>query len=106
MNVLHKLWRFTKFITSRWLSVGRSCRTFVCGLLTGLDTVAWQVINDDGQSKFKIKGYKQLAWEGRRSICIASLASYPADNVMRCLINDNRVTKVRDELVAEARSGA
>eukprot|EP00971_Amphidinium_carterae_P214694 4260433-Amphidinium_carterae.1 len=34
MNCLGELWEYPTFTTSRWLSVGTSCRQFVLGVAT------------------------------------------------------------------------
>ena len=36
MSCLLGAWRFRKFTESRWLTIGTSCRTLVCGVVYGL----------------------------------------------------------------------
>ena len=100
--ILVSVWRFRPFSSSRWVGVGSSCRTFLGALLTGLSDFVDVVVRDPAQSNYTINGFKKLSQEGFEFVCVAALASYPTDIVLRMLMVDNRVLKTHESLLAEA----
>ena len=101
-HILMTLYRFRTFSSSRWLSVGSSCRTMVSAYLFGLHDVVTQILGDEDESHYKINGYRKLIGDRLQFIFTASLASFPSDAALACLIKDSRVVKVRDFIVAES----
>ena len=105
-QVLFAVWKLRTFSTSRWITIGPSCRRFVGSLLLGLESVVRGILADGGQSHYKISGYSKMTIECKQFVAVAALASYPADGVCKLLMKDNRVVKVLDELKATAQSNA
>ena len=58
--VLLSLWSFITFSESRWISVGRSSRCLVRGLLSGLEHIVSAILEDPRQSSHHIAGFRRL----------------------------------------------
>ena len=83
--VLH-VWRFVQFTDSRWVTVGRSCRTLTASLLLGLGNLVEAIQRSPKYSNFHIGGFSKLSDQVRLFGLVASLASHPADSVLEsCL---------------------
>ena len=55
-SALMETWRFVKFTTSRWLTVGSSSRCIVAGMLTGLSDIVDYIARDRDSDLFYLKG--------------------------------------------------
>eukprot|EP00974_Lingulodinium_polyedra_P045921 4402472-Lingulodinium_polyedra.AAC.1 len=82
-DILHKvsgallgLWEFKQFTTSRWVTVGTSCRSLAAALVTGFDSLVTTVREDPKASDFHIHGYERLSLLGKQFVFVAAMASY------------------------------
>ena len=98
VNVLLYVHKFKKFSTSRWCSVGQSCRTIVAALLLGLDDLASFVIKHPLKHNSYINGYKRLQGRAKHFCCLAALAAYPCDYLLGELLEDDRIVKNMTQL--------
>eukprot|EP00974_Lingulodinium_polyedra_P008540 815241-Lingulodinium_polyedra.AAC.1 len=57
------VWKFKPFSSSRWVTVGVSCRTMVAALLTGLPSLVSRVRDDPAASDWDIQGFSRLSQE-------------------------------------------
>ena len=90
--ILHVM-RFRKFADSRWVTVGRSCRSVVASLLLGLDDLIDMVRSNPCTSQYYIGGYTRLSPSLRRFCGIASFAAYVSDAFLCELLEDDRVIR-------------
>ena len=90
-HAVMSVWKFDTFSTSRWVSVGSSCRSLTAALMLGLDSVVACIRSNPKNSDYYIGGYARLGAEARRFVVIAALASYVPDALLRELMEDSRV---------------
>ena len=98
--VLISIWTFARFTTSRWLSVGVACRCSVAEHLSGLGLLADAQLDSDAP-KYHLNGYKRKSPEVDQFVGIIALASYPADAALRVLLEDSRLCRCADDVLAE-----
>ena len=90
-SALAAAWRFVKFTTSRWLTVGHSARTVVVALLLGIEDFVKYIAKDTHSSLFYLKGFGRLAADRRRFMVQCAVASRVAEGVQTELMEDSRV---------------
>ena len=99
---LAALWRFTKFSSGRWLSVGSACKGIARAILSGIDRVVQLVQDDTVESSFFINGWSDLGADGREFSFVAHMAAGPCDVLLQQPLQDNRVAARLDFLEAAA----
>ena len=83
--------KFSKFSDSRWCSLGKSCRTLVCGWIVGLDQfVAW-LLKTKSVSEHYLGGYGRINLQLKRFCVVTALAGYVPDSFLALLMEDDRV---------------
>ena len=97
-SILVSLYRFRIFSSTRWLSVGQSCRTLMAGLFVGLDRVVQMVRQDKTMTDYYAHGFSRLDAPMRKYICIAGVSSFLAESVIEQLLEDARVARHVDAL--------
>ena len=100
-GVLLGCWAFKLFSTSRWLSVGTSCRVMVIGWLTGLSSFM-TYLKAQGAYLDRLGGYFRLTGPMRRFVAQAALASYVPEGVQNKLMSDAAVPRRLKELEQSA----
>jgi len=90
-EALFGLWKFKTFSTSRWVSVGTSCRSFVAALLTGFDSLVRRIRADPKASDFFLHGYSEMREAARQFMATAGLVSYVPEGFLLDLMGDSRV---------------
>ena len=66
---LLSVWHFTAFSKSRWITVGKSCKTLVVALLTGLESLVAAKRSDPSTSDYNIIGFWQVVTAGQ-IVCV------------------------------------
>ena len=99
---LAALWKFTKFSSGRWLSVGSACKGIARATLSGIDRAVQLVQDDAVESSFFINGWSDLGADGREFSFVAPMAAGPCDVLLQELLQDNRVAAKLDFLEAAA----
>jgi hypothetical protein len=89
--VLLGIWHFKQFTTSRWVTVGCSCRSLLGALLTGFDALVEMIRANPAASDFNISGYGRLGHRAKRFIAMAALVSYVPEACLLQLLQDNRL---------------
>ena len=89
--VLLGIWKFRQFTTSRWVTVGCSCRSLLGALLTGFDSLVELIRADPNASDFHINGYGRLGPRGKRFVAMAALVSYVPEACLLQLLEDDRL---------------
>ena len=90
-GALLNLWKFRQYTTSRWVTVGTSCRVLVTAMLSGFDSLVACVRADPQASDFHIHGYAKFTGPARQFVAIASMASYVSEGCLLALLEDNQV---------------
>eukprot|EP00971_Amphidinium_carterae_P074717 1476712-Amphidinium_carterae.1 len=97
MNVLGELWDYPTFTTSRWLSVGTSCRHFILCVATGFMAL-FGFMRKRGMSEYDMSAGDQLNTEHVSFSTVIGLLSYPADAATGILLSDSRLVKRKVEI--------
>ena len=92
------VWRFLKFTTSRWLTVGHASRVLTAALLTGLSDLVKFIITESGEQPKYIRGVKRLKDRGKRFAVQATLGSRVADAFQLNLMRDSRIALTYPDL--------
>eukprot|EP00969_Alexandrium_andersonii_P020568 899122-Alexandrium_andersonii.AAC.1 len=87
------LFKFRKFVDSRWCTVGPACRTLCCALAVGLDGLVGLIRGSGNASDYYIHGYERLAPEVRKYTVVAAIASFVPDSFLIELLEDDRVAR-------------
>ena len=95
--ILH-IFRFRKFTTGRWLTVGESCRTLTAALCVGLAGLVDLIRKSPKTSEFYIHGFGRLAGQARKYCVIAGVSSHIADAFLAQLLEDDRLATRGAEL--------
>lgn len=75
---------------SRWLTVGRACRSLCCSLLFGLESLVESILSQKGKD-FPLGGCSQLPKNSNNEFClIAGLTGYVSDSVLEYILEDPR----------------
>jgi len=89
-GALLRLWGFTPFSDSRWVTVGRSCRTLTMGLLTGVVDLARTLLKHQAVSMHRLGGVNKLTSNATEFVTMAALGAYPSDAILTELLEDGR----------------
>jgi len=92
------LWRFKQYCTSRWVTVGTSCRSLAAARLSGFDDLVSCVRAGPQASDFHIHGYEKFTRPAKQFVAIAALSSYVSEGCLLALLKDNRVALRAREL--------
>jgi hypothetical protein len=90
-TLLLGVFKFRRFTSSRWISVGSSCRTLTAALSLGLGKIVQLARADKGTSDYYIGGFKMLDLATTRWAIVASIASGLPDGFLVDLLRDDRL---------------
>lgn len=96
-GVLLSMWHFLTFTTSRWLSVGISCRCLARGWLTGLSSFM-DFVAKTASDKSKLNGYVRSTSHIKQFAVQCGLAGSAPEGVQKELMVDAAVMMRIDEL--------
>ena len=99
-NAMMGVLRFKTFSSSRWVTVGTSCRCLVSALLLGLDSLVDRVRADPKSSDYHIGGFQKLDARAREFVAMACLTSFLSEAFLLRLMEDNRLVRQIEELEA------
>ena len=88
---LMSVWKFQKWTTSRFLSVGSSSRTVVAGLLTGLEDLVTFIRTEQKGSLYYLNGFGRLNNSLKLFMVRCAVVSRVAESVLLDLMEDPRV---------------
>eukprot|EP00972_Heterocapsa_arctica_P108642 15998745-Heterocapsa_arctica.AAC.1 len=97
-GVLFYLFRFRKFSSSRWVTIGETAKVLVGSLAVGLDGLVRMIREDKKASDFHIKGFAKFSLELRRFCAVASVVAHVPDAILLELLEDDRVVRRADLL--------
>lgn len=97
-GTLLALWAFRQFTTSRWATIGASCRGVAAAILSGFDDLVKVVRKDPRASDYHISGYSKLTTKAKQFVFTAALVAYVCDGFLVELMSDNRLPLRAQEL--------
>ena len=97
-TALLSLWRFEKFTTSRWCTIGKSCRSVLAGLLSGFPSLIASMRSSAVVSEYYLTGSDRLSLEARRMVAVLALSSYVPESFLLSVLHDARVPSRLQEL--------
>ena len=97
-SALLGLWEFRQFCSSRWVTVGTSCRRLLAAWLSGFDSLVATVRANPKASDWNLHGYEKLTPAMRQFVAIAGMSAYSSEAVLAELMADSRVPRRLPEL--------
>ena len=95
---LMSIWSFQSFSSTRWLSVGRSCRGLLRGLMSGFMSMVAHLKSCKCVSSFYTAGTDKLGGAEWQFIAISSFAAYLPEAFVSAVLEDSRVARQLSEL--------
>ena len=90
--------RIRRFTSSRWCSMGASCRQLLASVLLGVGAIVQKCLDDPACMDFYLNGYKMLVPETVEFVIVCALSSYVADAALTHLLADSRVPHTLEDL--------
>ena len=87
------VFRFKKYSTSRWLTVGCCCRTLIASLALGLHRLHELCIIDPKVGNYYLNGFSTLTPSMRRFCVVAALASRSTEALGLAVLDDDRAVR-------------
>lgn len=101
MTLLLKAWDFRTWSDSRWISLGKSCRTLVLSLLLGLQDLVGFVLKQPHTSTYYLSGFPGHCTDKVKMMCtIVSMSSSGADQSLLLVMEDDRLPLVAADVVS------
>eukprot|EP00974_Lingulodinium_polyedra_P019904 1923587-Lingulodinium_polyedra.AAC.1 len=91
------VFQFTTFTTSRWISIGDSCRHLIGALSIGVSELVAMIRKDKATSDYYIKGFAQLP-EALPYARVAAVAAHLCDHLLLAVMKDDRLALRVNEL--------
>eukprot|EP00971_Amphidinium_carterae_P345871 6487051-Amphidinium_carterae.1 len=99
-HALLSLWRFLAFCSSRWLTVGVSCRSYVLGMLTGHELLFRQMRASGEIGEYAGGPGDRLDDQSREVAVVLGLMSYVPVSLLQSLMEDSRLLQRFEEVCA------
>ena len=92
-NALMTVFRFKRFSTTRWITVGSSMRTLVAACALGIRDLHHFTIVDPQVGKYYLGGFKNLSGPMRHLAVVAALSSRPTEALSLAMLEDDRAVR-------------
>ena len=90
---LMSLWKFVRFTSSRFLSVGTASRTVVAALFTGLENIVAIITKEEKGSLYYLNGFRRLNASRKLLMVKCAIVSRVAEGVLVDILEDSRVAQ-------------
>ena len=97
-HLIFHMMRWRQFTESRWASLGASCRALLATLLLGLSDIVAITREDPCVSEYHLGGFERLSDQVLQYAITTAAGSYPMENFILSLLNDDRLLKCLPEL--------
>ena len=87
------VFRFKKFSSSRWITIGSCLRTLVAALALGLMRLVQVTLEDPKVSSYYLGGFKKLSAAMRRFCAVAAISSRPTEALSLAMLEDDRAVR-------------
>ena len=95
---LLRLFRFSQWTSSRWCSVGSSCRCLVGSIFAGLQGLVGYILADPASSKYYLGGWSHFDSSIMKMCCVIVSSSGVSEHVLASILKDDRVALNIDKL--------
>jgi hypothetical protein len=92
------VWRLRRYTSSRWLTVGETCRTLVRAMLSGLGDLISFAKSNPKISQYSLHGWERMSDDIRHFVGVCALSSYTPDCFLISVLEDDRVGLLLNEL--------
>ena len=89
-DVLLYLFRWTKFIETRWCACGQSCRYLFRGYAGGVEQLAVHVLAGENAVQHHLGGVRRATLQVKLLAAVAALCSGPAEKLLAAMFDDER----------------
>lgn len=93
--------RWRRFVMTRWLTLGASCRALLRSLCLGISDLMSFVRSDPKVSDYHAHGYERLGDAEVFYVVVAALAVYPMESFLGNVMEDDRLARNLDEVVSD-----
>ena len=93
------LFRFRKFVDSRWCTVGASLRAVLASLAAGLPGLVELTRADPKASDYHLRGFIRMKCAHLLYMVLAAVVAYVPDGALYLIMDDDRLLARRDELL-------
>ena len=97
-DILLYICMFSKFSTTRWCSVGKSCRSLFAAVSVGLLPLALLALQLKGRLETKLHGVKKLNDDIRWYLAVASIVTWIPEAFEVAVAEDDRICRRLEEL--------
>ena len=87
------VFRFKKFSSSRWITIGCCLRTRVAACALGLRRLVQVTLDDPTVSSYYLGGFRKLSAAMRRFSVVAAISSRPTEALSLAMLEDDRAVK-------------
>ena len=95
---LLSIWRPPSFTTSRWCTVGGSCRGLLCGLMTGYPEFLKWMHRAGKIGDYDWHGCQRLDAKAWEFAAVVGLSSFVSDSFLAKILKDSRVARTQTSL--------
>ena len=92
-NALMTVFRFKKYASNRWISVGTSLRTLVAACALGVRQLHQFTMDDDKVGSYYLGGFSKLSGPMRYFCVVAAISSRPTEALSLALLEDDRAVR-------------
>ena len=97
-DMLLCLWRFPQFCSSRWVTIGSSCRAYLQGLNTGYAHLFRKMRTEGAVSEYDGSGGDQLGAQTNLFAVVMGLVAFLPETFMTLLLRDSRLISQAEAL--------
>ena len=91
-------WRFQKFTTSRWCTVGSACRCLSAAVLTGYLQLLKYMREQNVITDFTWHGIQRLNQPALEFVFVVGLSAYVSETFLLHVLKDGRVARIQEKL--------
>jgi hypothetical protein len=97
-GLLMKLFKFSKFTDSRWVTLGTTGRAIIAGYMVGLPSLVDWCIKNPSTSSWYIKGFLRMSDACRHLYSVVGLSSFVADSCLHLILKDGRLPRLMGQV--------
>lgn len=103
--VMLYMFRWRRFVDTRWCTVGPACRAVLCSLCVGLEALVGATRADPKATDFHLHGFERLSPHVKRYMVVGGMTSFVSDALLAEVLADDRLARrpqeLRQDLLAE-----
>lgn len=99
-GLLLYVFKWKKFVESRWCTIAPSCRALLCSLCCGLEGLVAVTRAQKGATDYHLHGFAKLTTNIKKFCCVATVTGQVSDTLLLDILDDDRVLKHLPKLEA------